>query len=191
MLARACPALFLMGQGVVLENTDRHAVVLGMIEVCISNRSKCSFCSFSFFLFLIRYFLHLHFKCYPESPLYPPPTLLPNPPTPTSWLWHFPVLGHIIFARPRVSPPTDGLRGHSLLHMQLVLILNKKGWHSLSAPNTLTDHENSSGIDINPMSASHESGFYFSLTMNVMSFCVYHQSTSSEASHDWGHCPPW
>jgi hypothetical protein len=22
--------------------------------------------------FFIRYFLHLHFKCYPESPLYPP-----------------------------------------------------------------------------------------------------------------------
>jgi hypothetical protein len=26
-------------------------------------------CSF----FLIRYFLHLHFKCYPKSPPYPPP----------------------------------------------------------------------------------------------------------------------
>jgi hypothetical protein len=24
-------------------------------------------------IFLTRYFLHLHFKCYPESPLYPPP----------------------------------------------------------------------------------------------------------------------
>jgi hypothetical protein len=32
----------------------------------------------------IRYF-HLHFKCYPESSLYPPLTLLPYPPTPTSW----------------------------------------------------------------------------------------------------------
>jgi hypothetical protein len=53
--------------------------------------------------FLIRYFLHLHFKCYPESPLYPPPTLLPNPPTFTSWPWHSPVLGHMIFARPRAS----------------------------------------------------------------------------------------
>jgi hypothetical protein len=27
----------------------------------------------NFFQFFIRYFLHLHFKCYPESPLYPPP----------------------------------------------------------------------------------------------------------------------
>jgi hypothetical protein len=41
-----------------------------------------------FFQFLIRYFLHLHFKCYPKSPLYPPlPHLLPYPPTPTSWPW--------------------------------------------------------------------------------------------------------
>jgi hypothetical protein len=59
---------------------------------------------FFFFLsfYFIRYFLHLHFKCYPKSSLYPPPSaLLPYPPTPTSWPWHSPVLGHIKFARPR------------------------------------------------------------------------------------------
>jgi hypothetical protein len=56
----------------------------------------------------IRYFLHLHFKCYPESPLCPPPTLLPNLSTPASWPWHSPVLGHIIFARSRASLPNDG-----------------------------------------------------------------------------------
>jgi hypothetical protein len=49
----------------------------------------------------------------------PPPTMLPNPPTPTSWPWYSPVLGHIIFARPRASPPIDGQLGHPLLHMQL------------------------------------------------------------------------
>jgi hypothetical protein len=54
-----------------------------------------------FFNYFIRYFLHLHFKCYPERPLYPPSTLLPYLPTPTSWPWHSPVLGHIEFARPR------------------------------------------------------------------------------------------
>jgi hypothetical protein len=80
--------------------------------------------SWLFFLFLfkqifIRYFLHLQFKCYPKSPLYPPPTLLPNPFTPASWTWHSPVLGHIIFARPRASPPNHGLLGHLLLNMQL------------------------------------------------------------------------
>jgi hypothetical protein len=32
-----------------------------------------------FFQFFIRYFLHLHFKCYPESPLYPPPPPAPLP----------------------------------------------------------------------------------------------------------------
>jgi hypothetical protein len=74
---------------------------------------------FSFFSFFIRYFLHLHFKCYPEGPLYPPPTLFFNPPTPASWPWHYPVLGHMIFPRPRTSPPIDGFLGHPLLHMQL------------------------------------------------------------------------
>jgi hypothetical protein len=72
-----------------------------------------------FFKIFIRYFLHLHFKCYPESPLYPPPVLLPNPPTPTSWPWYSPLLGHIIFARPRASLPNDSRLGHLLLHMQL------------------------------------------------------------------------
>jgi hypothetical protein len=69
--------------------------------------------------FFLRYFLHLHFKCYPQSPLYSPHALLPNPPTPKSWPWHSPVLGHIIFTRPRASPPIDGWLGHLLLDMQL------------------------------------------------------------------------
>jgi hypothetical protein len=50
-------------------------------------------------IFLIRYFLHLHFQCYPKSPPYPPPPL-PFPLIPTSWPWHSPVLRHIKFARP-------------------------------------------------------------------------------------------
>ena len=53
------------------------------------------------FVIFIRYFLYLHFKCYPKSSLYPPLALLPYPPTPTSWLWHSAVLGHIKFAIPR------------------------------------------------------------------------------------------
>jgi hypothetical protein len=72
-----------------------------------------------FFHFLIRYFLHLHFKCYPKSPLYPLPALLPNQATPSSWPWHSTILGHMIFAQPRASPPIDGQLGHPLLHIQL------------------------------------------------------------------------
>jgi hypothetical protein len=45
--------------------------------------------------------------------------LLPNPPTRASWPWHSPVLGHMIFTRPRASPPIDGRLGHPLLHIQL------------------------------------------------------------------------
>jgi hypothetical protein len=67
----------------------------------------------------IRYFLYLHFKCYPGNPLYTLPALIPNPHTPASWPWHSPVLGHMIFSRPRASPPMDGQLGHFLLHMQL------------------------------------------------------------------------
>jgi hypothetical protein len=53
------------------------------------------------------------------KPLYPPLALLPPSPTPASWPWHSPVLGHMIFAIPRPSPPIGGRLGHPLLHMQL------------------------------------------------------------------------
>jgi hypothetical protein len=94
------------------------------IWVCqISTINKTIARNFGYFHFLnnffIRVFLHLHFKCYPEISLYPLLALLPNPPTPTSWPWRSPVLEHIIFERPRASPPNDDLLGHLLLHMQL------------------------------------------------------------------------
>jgi hypothetical protein len=47
----------------------------------------------------IRYFLHLNFKCDPKCPLYPPPPCFPTHP------FLLPGPGHIIFTRPRVSPP--------------------------------------------------------------------------------------
>ena len=72
--------------------------------------------SFFFFPFLknfFRYFLPLHFKCYPlskfplrKSPI-PSQALLPKPPTPASWPCHSPVLEHIIFTR------QNGLSSHS------------------------------------------------------------------------------
>jgi hypothetical protein len=54
-----------------------------------------------------------------KFPIISPLALFPNPPTPVSWPWHSPVLGHIIFSRPRAYPPNDGHLGHLLLHMKL------------------------------------------------------------------------
>ena len=42
-----------------------------------------------------------------ESPLHHPLPLLRNPPTPTSWPWHSPILGHRTFTRPKTTPPID------------------------------------------------------------------------------------
>jgi hypothetical protein len=76
-------------------------------------------CPYYLSFIFIRYFLHLYFKCYPQSPLYPPPALLSNPLTPTFCPWHTPVLGYMIFTKPRASPPIDFQLGHPLLHIQL------------------------------------------------------------------------
>ena len=86
----------------------------------------------------IRYFIYLHFKCYPlwwfalqkslshplsfcfyksvPSPTYP---LLPHTHTPLPQ--HSPTLGHQAFTRPRASPLIDAQQGHLLLNMQLEL----------------------------------------------------------------------
>jgi hypothetical protein len=69
-----------------------------------SGLARAGFCCCCFVfmsIFLIRYFLYIHFICYPKSSLYPSSSLLPYPPTPASWPWHSPVLGHTKFARPR------------------------------------------------------------------------------------------
>jgi hypothetical protein len=74
---------------------------------------------------LVRYFLFTFQMLSPFlfSPLkIPYPLLLPllcNPPTPTSWPRHSPILGHRTFTGPRASPPIDDWLGHPLLHMQL------------------------------------------------------------------------
>jgi hypothetical protein len=76
------------------------------LQTCAGLDMQADFPYYFFFLcvcifLFIKYFLYIHFKCYPESSLYPPSTLPPYPPTPASWPWHSPVLGHIKFAIPR------------------------------------------------------------------------------------------
>ena len=69
-----------------------------------SDEFNVLFCYFTFLylFYFIGYFIYIHFKCYPESTLYPPSSaLFPYPPTPASWPWHSPVLEHIKFAIPR------------------------------------------------------------------------------------------
>ena len=76
--------------------------------------------------FYIRYFLYLHFNCYPlswfplrKSPIPTPPPPHTQPPPTTSWPWHSPTLGHRNFTAPRASPPIDDQLRHPLLHMKL------------------------------------------------------------------------
>ena len=79
----------------------------------------CGYC-----LFKKRYFLYLHFKCYPLSwfPLRKLPN--PSPCSPTLPLL-LPGPGILLqlgiqnFIGPRASPPIDDRLGHPLLHMQL------------------------------------------------------------------------
>jgi len=79
---------------------------------------------FSFLIFL-GYFVYLHFKCYPPSPL---PYVLSQPawghshphlPTPTPMPYHSPTLGKRAFIGPRVFPPIDARQCHPSLHMWL------------------------------------------------------------------------
>jgi hypothetical protein len=62
-------------------------------------------------LFVLRHFYwifsSLTFQMLSAKLPIPSPLLLPNPPTPASWPWHSPVLGHMIFVIPRASPPID------------------------------------------------------------------------------------
>ena len=80
------------------------------LETCLSLKSQEPLLLEIFFIYVSN--------AIPKIPL-PSPTLLPNLSTTTSWSWHPPVLGHIIFSIPRASSPIDGQLGHPLLHTQL------------------------------------------------------------------------
>jgi hypothetical protein len=77
---------------------------------------------------IIRYFLYLHFKCYPLSwfslwkhliAFHLP--LLTNLPTPASWPCHSSTLGHRAFTGPRASSPIDDWQVFVLLCIFTVL----------------------------------------------------------------------
>jgi hypothetical protein len=80
--------------------------VLGL-KACTTTPSLC-------LIFLIKYFLYLHFKCYPLSwfPLRKSPPPAPQPSHSHSWPWPSPILGHRTFTGPGASPPIDDRRGH-------------------------------------------------------------------------------
>ena len=62
---------------------------------------ECELIHLLLFSIFIRYFLHLHFKCYPGSPYTLSTALLLYPPTPNSRPWQCPVLGHRKLSIPR------------------------------------------------------------------------------------------
>jgi hypothetical protein len=57
-----------------------------------------------FLIFLLDIFFIYISNAYLKVPYTLPPPYSPTY-TPASWTWHCPVLGHIIFSRPRASPP--------------------------------------------------------------------------------------
>ena len=73
----------------VLDRMEHFGALLLLLQIL------CVFfppLSLFIYLFFIRYFLHMHFKCYPERPLYtppPPPPRAPPPPPPKGPAGHF------------------------------------------------------------------------------------------------------
>jgi hypothetical protein len=83
--------------------------MLNILFYFIISASYISFLIFPFFPFFKLYIFFIYISnAIPKVHYTLPPALLPNPPTPASWPWHSPVLGNIIFSRPRDSPPIGG-----------------------------------------------------------------------------------
>ena len=74
---------------------------------------------FIFLNFLLDIFFIYISNAILKVPYTLPATLLQNPLAPASYPRHSLVLGHMIFTRPRASPPIYGQLGHPLLYMQL------------------------------------------------------------------------
>jgi hypothetical protein len=92
-----------------------------------------AYCFFPFFpdIFLIGYFIYLHFRMlFPSGfpfhkplTIYPLPSasvrVFPHPSSSPSLPKHSPTLGHQAFTGPRAFPPIDAGQGHPLLYIQL------------------------------------------------------------------------
>jgi hypothetical protein len=77
-----------------------------------SHLGKAQFSSLFFILLLDIFFIYISnnifFPVFPsENHLSYPLLLLINPPTPASWPWYSPILGHRTFTGPMASPPID------------------------------------------------------------------------------------
>jgi hypothetical protein len=88
-----------------------------------NNRNKVYIINSTFLEnYFVRYFLYLHFKCYPLSS-FPSKNSLSQPPLllltnlPTSLSWHSLTPGNHTFTGPRTSPPIVVQQDHPLLHM--------------------------------------------------------------------------
>ena len=122
-----------------LHGQHPHSARHKCVSVCVHtqvkiNLEKLRMCEkvtwkpliFFLFLFFIRYFPYLHFKCYPLSsfplrklPISSSSPCSPTHPLPFSLSWHSLLLGHQAFTGPRASPLIDARQGHPLLHMWL------------------------------------------------------------------------
>jgi hypothetical protein len=88
--------------------------------------------------FFIRYFLYLHFKCYPsfwiplqKPPISAPVPLLTNTPISASLSWHSPTLGHRAFTGPRAYP---ALIGSFVFFCDCVILLRMIFYSSIHLP---------------------------------------------------------
>jgi hypothetical protein len=119
------PVAFSMN--VVLLIAGYDSIPYFYLDVCLENSYKLSplahskrMCRMYFFiLFLLDIFIIYISSAISKVPYTLPPALQPNPPTPTSWPWRSPVLGHIKFVISKGLSSNVGQLGHLLLHMQL------------------------------------------------------------------------
>jgi hypothetical protein len=97
---------------------DTAASVVSALRSFLKKESLFFLFVFVFCFFLIRYFPHLHFQCYPKGPPYPPPQS-PTHPLPLFGPGVLLYWGIYSLRVQWASLSSDGRLGHLLIHMQL------------------------------------------------------------------------